>query len=83
MIRKNPNQRPGSSAGADDEQLARVVDELAERLCGGERLDWPTCLKEHPGHAAALKELAPAIEILAMLGKEGASPGERPAGTDS
>jgi hypothetical protein len=83
MIPKTPDPRKGNDPGADDAQLARVVDELAERLCEGERLDWPTCLKEHPGHAAALNELAPAIEILVLLGKEGASPGERPAGTDS
>lgn len=74
--RRNPHE-------ANDEKLARVVDELTERLFEGERLDWPTCLKEHPGEADALKELAPAIEILVMFGKEGSSPdldpGERPA----
>jgi len=80
MIRKNTDQRKGSSPEADDERLARVVDELAGRLCEGERLDWPTCLKEHPGEAAALKELAPAIEFLVMFGKEGAAPGESASG---
>ena len=76
MIRKTANQLEGDRPEAGDEQLAQVVDELAGRLCDGERLDWPTCLKEHPGEAAALKQLAPAIEILVMLGKEGARPGE-------
>jgi hypothetical protein len=79
MMRRNPKLRPGNFPGSDDEQLARVVDELAGRLCDGERLDWPSCLKEYPREAAALKELAPAIEILVMFGKEGAGPGERPA----
>ena len=65
------NPQPGVLSDAADEQLARVVDELAERLCEGERLDWPTCLKAHPGEADALKELAPAIEILVLFGKTG------------
>jgi len=72
MSRNHPNRKasgqPGmNSAEADDEQLALVVNELAERLCEGERLDWPKCLQEHPREAAALKELAPAIEMLARL----------------
>ncbi len=67
----NPfSRRRTNSAEPDDEQLALVVNELAERLCKGERLDWPTCYKEHPREAAALQELAPAIEMLAKL-KEG------------
>lgn len=83
MTGNEAGKRGGNPQEANDEKLARVVDELTERLFGGERLDWPTCLEEHPGEAAALKELAPAIEILVLFGKEGASPdpgtGERPA----
>ncbi|HLJ12551.1 MAG TPA: hypothetical protein VKU82_15255 [Planctomycetaceae bacterium] len=52
-----------------DDDLARIVDELAERRRRGETLDWPACLRQHPRHAAALKELAPAIEILAKFGE--------------
>jgi len=74
MTGKESGQRGGNPQEANDEKLARVVDELTERLFEGERLDWPTCLEEHPGEAAALKELAPAIEILVMFGKEGAGP---------
>jgi len=82
MIRKTPGklksgQRGKDSPEADDEQLALIVNELAERLCEGERLDWPTCLKEHPREAAALKELAPAIEMLAKLKQGESDPGER------
>lgn len=80
MSRQQADQHGANSPEAGDEQLARVVDELAERLCEGERLDWPTCLKEHPGVAAGLKELAPAIEILAMFGKGEAWAGESAAG---
>jgi hypothetical protein len=73
MNRKQVGQREVSSPAVDDEQLARVVNELAERLCEGERLDWPACLKEYPDEAAQLQELAPAIEILAMFKKGEAS----------
>lgn len=78
MSRNPPDQYGINSPQADDEQLALVVNELAERLCEGERLDWRACLKEHPREAAALKELAPAIEMLAILKQEQSDQGDRP-----
>jgi hypothetical protein len=64
----NTNDGAGAetnSKNAADEELARLVDELAERLRRGESLDWPACLKRNPRYAEALKELAPAIEAIA------------------
>jgi len=52
-----------------DDDLARIVDELAERLRHGETLDWSACLEQHPRHAEALKQLAPALEILVNFGE--------------
>ena len=72
MNRTQIGQLGGNSHEAEDERLAQVVDELAERLCEGGRIDWPACLAEHPEEAAALQELAPAIEILVMFTKGGA-----------
>jgi hypothetical protein len=62
----------GNQTKPDDEDLACVVDELAERLRHGEKLDWPACLRQHARHAEALKQLAPALEILVNYG--GATP---------
>jgi hypothetical protein len=73
MIREPIKQPDGSLPEANDERLAQLVDELAEQLCEGRNLDWPACLLEHPREAAALQELAPAIEVLAMFRRGGAS----------
>ncbi len=54
-----------------DEDLASIVDELAERLRHGEKLDWPACLRQHPRHAEALKEIAPALEVLVNFRQTG------------
>lgn len=61
-----PNATPTKPA---DEDLARIIDDLAERLRHGEPLDWPACLRQHPRHAEALKQLAPALEILVNYGE--------------
>jgi hypothetical protein len=69
----NGGRAESESKNVGDEELARLVDELAERLRHGEVLDWPACLKRNPRYAEALKELAPAIEAMAKFseGKEG------------
>ena len=67
MTAKPGGRSPRRGKGAGDDDLARLIDEFAERLCRGETLDWPTCLKQHPRHAEALQLLAPAIEALAKF----------------
>jgi hypothetical protein len=62
---KDGGRAENDSKYAVDEELARLVDELAERLRRGESLDWPACLKKNPRYAEALRELAPAIEAMA------------------
>jgi len=65
--RRSSDARPtGLETG--DEELARLIDEFAERLRNGESLDWPACLKQHPRYAETLQQLAPAIEALAKFG---------------
>jgi hypothetical protein len=61
--------RPQKNANdVGEEDLARLIDDFAERIRRGEALDWVSCLKAHPRHAEALKQLAPAIEALAKYG---------------
>jgi hypothetical protein len=69
------NMKKGSdSFNSGDEDLASIVDELAERLRHGEKLDWPACLRQHPRHAEALKEIAPALEVLVNFREVDRSP---------
>lgn len=56
------------SKDASDDDLARLVDEIAEHMRQGEEVNWRDCISQHPRHAAALRELAPAIEMLAKFG---------------
>src|SRR5262245_7560053 len=58
-------------------ELARLVEEWTERLQAGQRPDLDSFLAEHPGHAAQLRDLLPALDLLGGLG---ASAGEQPLG---
>ncbi len=55
--------------------LAELVDELARRFQVGEALDLEAYLAQHPEHAHELRELLPALALLADLGRA-AEPGE-------
>jgi hypothetical protein len=46
---------------AEEEELARIVDELLQRIRHGDTIDSPACLKRHPRHAEELKRLAPTM----------------------
>jgi tetratricopeptide (TPR) repeat protein len=58
----------GSRAGTDDRALAIVVEDLTARLQMGEAVDVEACCRSHPVHASRLRELIPALQILATLG---------------
>ena len=62
--------RSTSDRAADslaDPVLAALVDELADRLQAGEAVDLEDFLGRHPEHAAALRRLVPALEMMGEL----------------
>jgi serine/threonine protein kinase/Tfp pilus assembly protein PilF len=52
--------------------LAEVVEHLTARLKAGEAVDQDACLAAHPEHAAEVRRLLPALQLLADLSR---SPG--------
>src|SRR5262245_32267419 len=66
----------GASSGPASE-LAELIDGLAARLQAGEAVDVEAVAREHPGHAAELRRLLPALGALDELSRSGA---EGPSG---
>ena len=56
------------SAAASDPALARVCDEIIERLQAGDRVDMASLALEHPVYADQLQRLVPALGALVDLG---------------
>ena len=56
------------SAAASDPALARLCDEIIERLQAGDRVDMASLALEHPEYADQLRRLLPALEALVDLG---------------
>jgi serine/threonine protein kinase len=55
-------------SGTDlDQQVVDLVDDLARRMREGESVDLEAFLAEHAHHAHALRELFPALELLAQM----------------
>jgi WD40 repeat protein/serine/threonine protein kinase len=52
--------------------LAALVDELTDRLQAGEIVDLEAFIGRHPEHAQALRQLAPALEMMGELKRSGA-----------
>jgi serine/threonine-protein kinase len=63
------------SGAAEDRILIDLVDEIARKVQAGEAVDVQACLAAHPGYADRLRQLLPAVEVLADLGRS-ASRGE-------
>jgi WD40 repeat protein/serine/threonine protein kinase len=61
-----PATGPGVIA---EDDLAEVVEHLTARLKAGEAVDLDACLAAHPDHAAELRRLIPALELLADLSR--------------
>ena len=57
------------SAAASDPALARLCDEIIERLQAGDRVDMASLALEHPEHADQLRRLLPALEALVDLAR--------------
>ena len=75
------NGATGSTASAPaDESLYRLMDELTVRLHGGAAADVEEFLAAHPEHAARLRDILPALEVLADLGNSRGSVASASAG---
>jgi serine/threonine protein kinase/tetratricopeptide (TPR) repeat protein len=80
--------RSGAGASADA-AFAELVEELTARLQGGGPLDVEAYLEQHPEHAGRLRELLPALQMLAEFSEAASGgagalappPGLTPAGT--
>jgi hypothetical protein len=70
-----PAGSPSQSAS-----LADLIEELTNRLQAGEAVDLEACAAKYPQHAGALRELLPALQVLAGMSGSPA-PGPEPAGT--
>jgi serine/threonine protein kinase/Flp pilus assembly protein TadD len=69
----------GSDEDAADQALGRVVEELTSRLQAGELVDAAAFALDHPEHAERIRQLLPALHLLADLarsGTGGAEPGQ-------
>lgn len=64
-----------NSAEHTEEQLARVVDELAEKICRGAPIDWDAYVRQSGVDESTLRELAGAIDILVDFGTSEHGPG--------
>jgi serine/threonine protein kinase len=81
LIRRGPIMNVSATMSATESQpdraLAKLVDELAARIQAGEQVDLETFAAAQGENAEALRQLFPAIELLADLGRSiasGASP---------
>ena len=79
----------GKSAGfataiANDPVLAEVVAELANRLAAGDAVDLEEYVARHPDRAESLRQLWPAVRMMADLGQSShaAATGESSGETD-
>jgi serine/threonine protein kinase/Flp pilus assembly protein TadD len=57
------------SQKSGDVVLAEVVEELTNRLQAGESVDVESYVRKHPEHAERLRQLLPALEMLAELSR--------------
>jgi WD40 repeat protein/serine/threonine protein kinase len=69
------SSNPSAPAGIDDQILVDLVDEIAKKVQAGVAVDVGAYLAAHPQHADRLRQLLPAVELLAELGHS-ASAGE-------
>ena len=54
-----------------DPSLAELIEELSAKFDAGERVELQTYLDCHPGHAAELRRLFPALKLLADFSRSG------------
>jgi serine/threonine protein kinase/tetratricopeptide (TPR) repeat protein len=65
------NSLEGRASASVDPALADLVERLTARLQAGEAVDEQAVLAEHPAHAEWLRDLLPALRLVAGLSKSG------------
>ena len=72
-----------NQTASSDQALGRLVDALTAKLQAGETVELEACCREHPQYAEQLRQLLPALEMLAGLGRSAVeAPGDLlPVGT--
>ena len=53
--------------------LADLIEELTNRLQAGEAVDLEACAAQYPEHASAIRDLLPALQVLAGMSGSGAA----------
>jgi serine/threonine protein kinase/WD40 repeat protein len=72
---------PSAPSELSDRLVAEIVEGLAARLQAGEPVDLEACAREHPECADRLRQLLPAVRMLADLGRSaGGAAGLPPTG---
>src|SRR5262245_44560404 len=77
----SPSLRPGTSEGTDA-LLADLIEEITDKLRAGVAVDVDAYVARHPERAAQIRELLPALQVLAAAGSTPAS-GEPATGEPS
>jgi serine/threonine protein kinase/Tfp pilus assembly protein PilF len=54
-----------------DQVLADLVERWTMQLQSGEVIDWQACAREYPQYSEQLRDLLPALQALAGIGKDG------------
>jgi serine/threonine protein kinase len=62
-----PPASAAAQTGPEEDSLARIVEELTTRLQAGESVDVEHFIQAHPEHAERLRDLVPALGLLAEL----------------
>jgi WD40 repeat protein/serine/threonine protein kinase len=73
---------PASQAPSAEHSLADLIEELSARLEAGEPADLSRYLEDHPEHAAELRRLFPALQLLADFSRSGTAAAPPPAGVE-
>jgi serine/threonine protein kinase len=60
-----------SQPGSADRVFAELVEELTAKLQAGEAVDIDALARKHPEHADRVRQLLPALEVLAELSRSG------------
>jgi serine/threonine protein kinase/tetratricopeptide (TPR) repeat protein len=64
--------RPASSARATSPVLDRLVEELTNQIQAGASIDLEAYARQYPEYAESIRQLLPALEVLADLGRSAA-----------